>query len=130
MIVMYDIVVSKKCAFIDEIEKGIHSKALNFILRMFVMLSKESQLIIATQDLQLTDMADLRRDTVRWIKKDSAGRSYIDKINQNKVHKNKNLRNYLYQEMLGDMNDFLEDGQTFDNYIRILYHTKNTHITD
>ena len=120
MIVIYDIILGKKCSFVDEVEGGIHTKALNFILQMFLILSEESQLVIASQDLMLTDMEYLRRDAVRWIKKNRRGESVIDKINQSEVHKNKSLRNYLYDEMLSEMNEKMESYSTFKIYKCIL----------
>lgn len=65
LIVLYDVILGKKCSCIDEIEYGIHTKALSFILKMYLTLAEDCQVIVATHDLSLLNTDFLRRDAVR-----------------------------------------------------------------
>jgi AAA15 family ATPase/GTPase len=77
LIVLYDVVVGKKCTCIDEIEYGIHTKALAFILKMYLTLAEDCQIIVATHDLSLLNTDFLRRDAVRLFDKDLNGSTNV-----------------------------------------------------
>lgn len=73
MVVLYDIILLHKTSCVDEIEQGIHTSALVFILYMYLMLSEDSQILIATHDLTILKADFLRRDAVRLFEKDEHG---------------------------------------------------------
>ena len=77
IVVLYDVVVGKKCTCIDEIEYGIHTKALAFILKMYLTIAEDSQVIVATHDLSLLNADFLRRDAVRLFEKNEYGSTNV-----------------------------------------------------
>jgi len=79
LVVLYDVVISHKSTCIDEIEYGIHTKALSFILKMYLTIADNCQIIVATHDLSLLNAAFLRRDAVRLFEKDEYGSTHIRK---------------------------------------------------
>ena len=70
LVVLYDVILGEKSTCIDEIEYGIHTKALAFILKMYLTIAENCQLIVATHDLSLLNADFLRRDAVRLFEKD------------------------------------------------------------
>lgn len=120
MIVVYDIIISRKASFIDEVERGIHTRALEFILKTFLLLSNESQIIVTTHDLKLLDMPFMRRDSVRKVTKDLDGESHIELINQNSLHRNSSLMNRLYYDVFAEIPDLLKEQQLLFKYKNIL----------
>ena len=79
LVVIYDIVMGRKCSCIDEIDAGIHAKALAFIIKMYLSIAEDCQIAVATHDLSLLGNPDLRRDAVRMFEKDENGCTYIRK---------------------------------------------------
>lgn len=77
LVVLYDVVIGRKSTCIDEIEYGIHTKALAFILKMYLTIANECQLIVATHDLSLLNTDFLRRDAVRLFEKDEYGSTNV-----------------------------------------------------
>jgi AAA15 family ATPase/GTPase len=120
MIVVYDIIISKKASFIDEVERGIHTKALQFIIKAFLLLSNESQIIVTTHDLKLLDMSFMRRDSVRKVVKNNDGVSIIELINQNLLHRNSSLMNRVFADVLSEMPDLFKDDDLLSIYKDIL----------
>lgn len=120
MIVVYDIIISRKASFIDEVERGIHTKALEFILQTFLLLSNESQIIVTTHDLKLLDMPFMRRDSVRKVIKNKDGESHIELINQNTLHRNSSLTNRLYSDVFAELPNLLKEEQLLYKYRNIL----------
>lgn len=120
MIVVYDIIISHKSSFIDEVERGIHTKALQFIFKTFLLLSNESQIIVTTHDLKLLDMPFMRRDSVRKVYKNIDGESRVELINQNLLHRNSSLMNRLFSDVLAEIPDLLREEQLLYKYKTIL----------
>ena len=77
LVVLYDVILGEKSACIDEIEYGIHTKALAFILKMYLTIAENCQLIVATHDLSLLNADFLRRDAVRLFEKDEHGSTNV-----------------------------------------------------
>ncbi|WP_288153471.1 AAA family ATPase [Phocaeicola sartorii] len=77
LVVLYDVVIGRKSTCIDEIEYGIHTKALAFILKMYLAIADECQIIVATHDLSLLNTDFLRRDAVRLFEKDEYGSTNV-----------------------------------------------------
>ena len=77
LVVLYDVILGEKSTCIDEIESGIHTKALAFILKMYLTIAENCQLIVATHDLSLLNADFLRRDAVRLFEKDEYGSTNV-----------------------------------------------------
>lgn len=77
LVVLYDVILGEKSTCIDEIEYGIHTKALAFILKMYLTIAENCQLIVATHDLSLLNADFLRRDAVRLFEKDEHGSTNV-----------------------------------------------------
>lgn len=77
LVVLYDVIIGEKSTCIDEIEYGIHTKALAFILKMYLTIAENCQLIVATHDLSLLNADFLRRDAVRLFEKDEYGSTNV-----------------------------------------------------
>ena len=77
LVVLYDVILGEKSTCIDEIEYGIHTKALAFILKMYLTIAENCQLIVATHDLSLLNADFLRRDAVRLFEKDERGSTNV-----------------------------------------------------
>lgn len=88
LLVMYDVVIGRKCSCIDEIEYGIHTKALDFLLKMYLTIADNCQFVVTTHDLSLLKSKNLRRDAVRMFEKDEYG---VTQIKRKYVHNTMNL---------------------------------------
>ena len=95
---MYDVVIGRKCSCIDEIEYGIHTKALDFLLKMYLTIADNCQLVVATHDLSLLKSKNLRRDAVRMFEKDEYG---VTQIRRMYVHNTLNFIN-AYEKILDE----------------------------
>ena len=118
MIVLYDVVLGKKCTCIDELGIGIHNIALEFILKVYLGMSDESQVLVASHDLALLSprYLQLRRDAVRKFTKDEDGVTHV--VRPDYLHKTLNMYKKYMEELEGDLNDILHDDD-------ILYEYKN-----
>ena len=114
LIVLYDIVIGKKCTCIDELGSGIHSTALEFILRMYLMLNGDSQIFVATHDLSILQSKYLRRDALRLFSKDADGVTSV--CRQEYVHNSINLYKKYTNEISEQVNRVMEDESSFDEY--------------
>lgn len=125
LVVIYDIVMGRKCSCIDEIDAGIHAKALAFIVKMYLSIAEDCQIAVATHDLSLLGNPDLRRDAVRMFEKDENGCTYIRKhvyvhntINFQKQY-SKNLDPKL-DELMAKRELFLEYRDLVSEFLREL----------
>lgn len=114
LVVMYDIVIGRKSSCIDEIETGIHTKALAFILKMYLSIAEDSQIAVATHDLSLLEHPVLRRDAVRMFEKDDNGHTYIKK--RVYVHNSINLLNVYKKDLDPKLDELIENVQLFVEY--------------
>lgn len=114
LVVMYDIVIGRKSSCIDEIETGIHTKALAFILKMYLSIAEDSQIAVATHDLSLLEHPVLRRDAVRMFEKDDNGHTYIKK--RVYVHNSINLLNVYKKDLDPKLDELFENVQLFMEY--------------
>ena len=111
LLILNDAIQNKKTIIIDDYSSGIQRDTLNRILKFFIGSSKNSQLIISTQDYSLLDFDVIRRDAIRFLVKDDAAEAHVDSINLSLLHKNSSLRHYvskmnLYKQ-IPEMNDEL-----------------------
>ncbi len=130
LVVVYDIVMGRKCSCIDEIDAGIHSKALAFIVKMYLSIAEDCQIAVATHDLSLLGNPDLRRDAVRMFEKDENGCTYIKKhvyvhntINFQKKY-SKNLDPKL-DELMAKRELFLEYRDLVSEFLMELQELRN-----
>ena len=130
LVVVYDIVMGRKCSCIDEIDAGIHSKALAFIVKMYLSIAEDCQIAVATHDLSLLGNPDLRRDAVRMFEKDENGCTYIRKhvyvhntINFQKKY-SKNLDPKL-DELMAKRELFLEYRDLVSEFLMELQELRN-----
>lgn len=114
LVVMYDIVMGRKCSTIDEIDGGIHMKALAFIVKMYLSIADDCQIAVATHDLSLLNHPDLRRDAVRMFEKDENGHTYIKKHEY--VHSSLNFQKFYLKKLDTRLDDLLEDNKFFMEY--------------
>lgn len=126
LVVMYDIVMGRKCSCIDEIDGGIHTKALAFILKMYLSIAENCQIAIATHDLSLLGNPELRRDAVRMFEKDANGCTYIRKHEY--VHNTINLLNVYRKTLDPKLDEMLQKVDLFMEYhdlVRLYLEEKN-----
>lgn len=114
LVVLYDVVLAKKCTCIDEIEAGIHTTALAFILKMYLMLADECQLVAATHDLQFLNVDFLRRDAVRMFSKDEEGVTMVKRPEY--LHKTMHFYKKYFSEIGEDIRRVMDDSDTFLPY--------------
>ena len=112
--VLYDVVLAKKCTCVDEIETGIHTTALEFILKMYLSLADECQLIAATHDLQFLNTKFLRRDAVRMYSKNEDGVTTVKRPEY--LHNTMNFYKKYITEISDDIKQVMEDSATFIPY--------------
>ena len=119
-LVLYDIAMGKKSACIDEFERLIHLKAVEFILKMYLSLAadKECQLFVATHDLILFDSKFLRQDAIRKFQKGIDGVTRI--LKKKYVHHTMNLLN-SYSEELEEEIGREDDEVDLLNYYRDMF---------
>lgn len=121
LLVMYDVVIGRKCSCIDEIEYGIHTKALDFLLKMYLTIADNCQLVVATHDLSLLKSKNLRRDAVRMFEKDEYG---VTQIRRMYVHNTLNFANVyekILDEQLGLMAESLDSLSKYRGLIQTFY---------
>lgn len=121
LLVMYDVVIGRKCSCIDEIEYGIHTKALDFLLKMYLTIADNCQLVVATHDLSLLKSKNLRRDAVRMFEKDEYG---VTQIRRMYVHNTLNFINAyekILDEQLGLMAESLDSLSKYRGLIQTFY---------
>ena len=73
LLAYYDVVLGHKTTCLDEIEYGLHTMALEFILKSYLAAADDCQLLVATHDLQLLRSPFLRRDAIRMFSKNEEG---------------------------------------------------------
>lgn len=119
LVVFFDIILGKKSTTIDEIESGIHTKALEFVLKMYLSLAKDCQLIVATHDLPLLETEFLRRDAVRLFKKKDSGS--IDVKRPDYIHNTCNFYKSYCKAIAREIDNLLKDSDAFEDYEQYLF---------
>lgn len=114
LVVLYDIVLRRKSCCIDEIEYGIHTKALAFILKMYLTIAEDCQVIAATHDLSILDSSFLRRDAVRLFEKDSDGVTTFRK--REYLHNTMSFFRTYEKEVAPRIDQFLTEYEVFEKY--------------
>ena len=89
---MHEAISQHKTILLDDCINGIHPKTLEQLMKFYLGASEDSQLIIASQNFSNLDAALVRRDSLRFVKKDKSGRSHVAQLALGDLHKNQNLR--------------------------------------
>lgn len=118
LVVMYDIVMGRKCATIDEIDAGIHTKALAFIIKMYLSIAEDCQIVVATHDLSLLGHPDLRHDAVRMFEKDENGHTYIKKHEY--VHNTLNFQKQYSKNLDPSLDELLHNVVILQEYSKMV----------
>lgn len=113
MVVLYDVVVGEKSTCIDEIEYGIHTKALAYSENVFNH-SRELSLIVATHDLSLLNADFLRRDAVRLFEKDEHGSTYVRR--RDYLHKTISFYKTYEKEVSPQLDELMRKIEIFIKY--------------
>lgn len=116
IMLIFDMTRNRKSTFIDEFSYSVHQVSMDLMIRMFVALSKRSQIIITTQTVAILNSMNIRRDAIRIYHKSNDGETRIKLVDQTKIHKNKNLYNvYMNNELEGL--PFVEKEFNFEEFI-------------
>ncbi len=83
--------------FLDEECDRLHEIALKYLVLCYIQLSHRCQLVLAGQDTSFLENKSFRRDSIRVIRKDEEGNSYIVEPSRELYQRNINLQNYIYQ---------------------------------
>lgn len=92
IICMHEAISQHKTILLDDCINGIHPKTLEQLMKFYLGASNDSQLIIASQNFSNLDDPLIRRDSLRFVIKDDAGRSHVAQLALGDLHKNQNLR--------------------------------------
>lgn len=92
IICMHEAISEHKTILLDDCINGIHPKTLEQLMKFYLGASEDSQLIIASQNFSNLDDPLIRRDSLRFVTKDGAGRSHVSQLALGDLHKNQNLR--------------------------------------
>ncbi len=89
---MHEAISQHKTILLDDCINGIHPKTLEQLMKFYLGASEDSQLIIASQNFSNLDASLIRRDSLRFVKKNGYGESRVEQMNLGDLHKNQNLR--------------------------------------
>ena len=92
IICMHEAISQHKTILLDDCINGIHPKTLEQLMKFYLGASEDSQLIIASQNFSNLDDRLVRRDSLRFVKKDDTRRSHVGQLALGDLHKNQNLR--------------------------------------
>ncbi|WP_018463952.1 AAA family ATPase [Segatella paludivivens] len=116
IMLIFDMIKNRRSTFIDEFSYSVHQVSMDLMIRLFVALSKRSQIIITTQTVAILNSINLRRDAIRIYQKTDDGETRINIVNQALIHKNKNLYNVYMSNKLEGL-PFVEKYFKFDEFI-------------
>ena len=116
LVILYDTYIGKKCTCIDELGTGIHSIALEFVLRMYLSIADECQVFVATHDLSLLNprFFRLRRDSIRKFTKDENGETHVERVRY--LHNTLNLYKRYMDELEEEIPQALRDDTIMYDY--------------
>ena len=119
LVVLYDIVTGKKTTCIDEIETGIHTTALDFILEMYLTIAEDCQIVVATHNLSLLKSDYIRRDAIRKFTKDEDGVTTVKR--QGYIHNTVNLYKKYKLEIQEATGFAKEDKELLQSYLEEMH---------
>lgn len=89
---MHEAIAEHKTILLDDCINGIHPKTLEQLMKFYLGASEDAQLIIASQNFSTLEDEMLRRDSLRFVRKNKRGESWVERMNLGDLHKNQNLR--------------------------------------
>jgi AAA15 family ATPase/GTPase len=99
--VLQELVAGSHVVAIDELESSLHPDLATFFLQMFLMNSKDSQILATTHAQYMMELDYMRNDMVWFCEKDETGGSEYYSAQDFKLHKNNNLANFYRSGKLG-----------------------------
>jgi len=99
--VLQELLASSHVVAIDELESSLHPDLATFFLQMFLMNSKDSQILATTHAQYIMELDYMRNDMVWFCEKDETGGSEYYSAQDFKLHKNNNLANFYRSGKLG-----------------------------
>jgi len=99
--IMNELLQNPKVLALDEIETSLHPELVAFFLEMFLMNSKNSQMLVTTHNQQLMDQDYMRNDMIWFCEKDEEGASNYYSAQEFNLHKNVSVSNHYRAGKLG-----------------------------
>ena len=99
--VLQELLANSHVVAIDELESSLHPDLATFFLQMFLMNSKDSQILATTHAQYIMELDYMRNDMVWFCEKDETGGSEYYSAQDFKLHKNNNLANFYRSGKLG-----------------------------
>ncbi len=99
--VLQEIIAKTHIVTIDELESSLHPDLATFFLQMFLMNSKDSQILATTHASYIMELDYMRNDMVWFCEKNEYGASEYYCAQDFKLHKNNNLANFYRIGKLG-----------------------------
>ena len=91
----------KSVMLADEIESSLHYDLLRYFISLFLLNTKESQIICTTHSLLLLDEPFVRRDSIHICRKDSAGATEVVRASEFGLRKGVSILNAYREGKLG-----------------------------
>lgn len=86
---LYNLFSGNRFMEIDEIENSIHFELVSYFLKCYLANSENnSQLLVATHDINLLNENFIRRDVVWFTDKNSEGETILERLSSIGIHKN------------------------------------------
>lgn len=95
IICMHEAIAEHKTILLDDCINGIHPRNLAQLMKFFLGVASDAQLIIASQNFSNLDESTIRRDSLRFVVKNKYGESRVDQMSLGALHKNQNLRHQV-----------------------------------
>lgn len=99
--VLQELIAESHTVTIDELESSLHPDLTIFFLQMFLMNSKDSQILATTHASYIMELDYMRNDMVWFCEKNEDGASEYYCAQDFKLHKNNNLANFYRTGKLG-----------------------------
>ena len=99
--VLQEMLANSHVVAIDELESSLHPDLATFFLQMFLINSKDSQILATTHAQYIMELDYMRNDMVWFCEKDETGGSEYYSAQDFKLHKNNNLANFYRSGKLG-----------------------------
>lgn len=123
IICMHEAIAEHKTLLLDDCINGIHPKNLAQLMKFFLGVATDAQLIIASQNFSNLDEATVRRDSLRFVVKNKFGESRVEQLTLGALHKNQNLRNQVennpYWGVMPTINDVILENAIMEYKSRI-----------
>lgn len=113
----YDLFLDKGVATFDDFGKGIHPKLISFVLKTYLCLSSDCQILVATNNTSILDLDFMRRDALRLVEKSVDGTATIRRFPY--LHKTMSLFR-AYNKEIGSSIDIIMEENNFNKHMEPL----------